>query len=340
MKENLSPPKESDFSNKQLTLFQFFLNPDTRKNEKSNLIYFWDSIPKYFVTKKEQLKIRKDGFLPTITRNFRHRNIDYIVKIRPALITVEGKDVAFYPSAKEGLIEDALRKLATKTGSGYLDSKRHGVVFTIYELRQELKQFGHTYSHSEIIESLEILQNTIIEVYSDDKVNGSIMFRTSPITSSIAVSKKDYIDDPKAKWHVEFSIIVSKGINELDYRQYNYQIMMTLRSQLARYLMKRLSMNYIQASMIYPYTINLDTIVRDSGLLNNKEYRENRRQLEASLKELVDKKVLMIVESEALRGCRGKIENIKYTLTPSLEFVAEMKAANKRDQLVSQGKIE
>jgi hypothetical protein len=41
------------------------------------------------------------------------------------------------------------------------------------------------------------------------------------------------------------------------YMQYRYR--------LSRWLHKRLAHNYVQASMLAPYTIRLSTILRDSG---------------------------------------------------------------------------
>ncbi len=332
-KSPLPPPKETDFSSKQLSLFQDFLCAEAQKKDRSNLIDFWDAIPKYYISRKEQNALRREGFLPTAVKNFCHRGIEYTVKIRPALITVDGKDMAFYPSIREELVEDALRKLATKQGHGYLNAQRHGVSFTAYELREELKRLGHSYSHEQIIESIEILQNTTVEIYSNDSKKGSIVLKTSPITSSIAVSKSDYLKDTSSKWFVDFSLMVTQGINNTNYRQYNYGLMMEFKSQLTRYLHKRLSNNYVQASMINPYKITLETLVRDSGLLGYKEPRQNKRKLEKSLAELVSSGVLMYFDIEIIRGPRNSLESVKYTLTPSNSFVAEIKAANKRVSL-------
>jgi len=330
MEKKLPPPEKSDFIGKQLSLFQSFSCTEKSKDDKSNLVEFWDSIPKYYVSKQEQTKIRKDGFLPTLTKNFIHKSISYAVKIRPALLTVDGQDMAFYPSAKEELVEDALRKLAVKQGSGYLNDKRHGVTFSMYELRKELEKVGHTYSHAQLVESIEILQGVSVEVRTEDETSGSFMFKTSILTSVISVSKKSYLSDPKAKWFIDFSFPIATEINSLAYRQYNYQKSITSKSQLTRYLVKRLSINYIQAAPYNNYTISLNSISRDSGLLKSSVVRENKRNLENSLDELIYMDVIKSYESDVIKGNRGKIEDVKYKLIPAINFVKEMIEANTR----------
>ncbi len=56
-----------------------------------------------------------DIYLPVITREFQHKGNSYQVEIRPARITYKNrkeKEKEFYPTYREELIEEALRKIA------------------------------------------------------------------------------------------------------------------------------------------------------------------------------------------------------------------------------------
>ena len=331
--ENKTPPKEAAFQGRQLDLFQDFLcNTDQEKDNLSNAIELWDAVPKYHISKRQQGKIRKDGFLPTATHDFVYKGKNFNVKIRPALLTVDGKDKAFYPSAREELVEDVLRKLACKKGNGYFETERSGVAFTSKELQGELKKRGHSCSFYEVMESLDILSSTTIEI---SPLNGKALYKSSPLTCLIGVSKEDLLDDPKARWYADFSPLVTEGIKEIKYRQYNYGKMMGHKSQLTRYLHKRLAYNYVQAGILEPYTITLRGISRDSGLLVYKRANDNWRKLEGSLNELVEEKILMRFETEKKRGERNALIDVRFTLLPHLDFVSEAKRANKRLRLTT-----
>ncbi|MFX8133648.1 hypothetical protein ABTK90_19750, partial [Acinetobacter baumannii] len=70
-----------------------------------------------------------------------------------------GASVEYYPSAREELIEQALRRLATENDAGFFDDTmpRSGLHFTLYRLRQELAARGHAMTHRDLAEGLDIL---------------------------------------------------------------------------------------------------------------------------------------------------------------------------------------
>lgn len=334
-----TPPMEKAFEGKQLDLFQDFLcNTPTELERLSNTIELWDAVPKYYINKRRQGKMRtKEGFLPTAERNFMFRGKKVTVKIRPALLTVDGRDKAYYPAAREEFVEDALRKLACKPGKGYLDKNqdgdRSGVRFTLHQLRNELKKTGHTMSYYQISESLRILATTTIEIIAGD---GTTDYTTAPLTTLIRVSKNDLKENPDARWYADFSALVTEGIKLIRYRQYDYALNMSLKSQLARYLHKRMCHNYVQASMLNPYSITMQGIARDSGLLDCARTRDNRKMLEKALAELKENKIIVYYESEEIRGKRNALEDVRYKVSPHLDFIAQVKKTNKRLTLATE----
>lgn len=329
-KKKVLPPSKKAFEAKQLNLFQDFLcNTPAEQKQLSNTIELWDAVPKYYINRRRQEKLREKGLLPTATRDFIFKGQHLTVKIRPARITMDdhNQDKEFYPAAREELVEDALRKLACNPGNGYMENDRSGVSFSLHQLREELKKRGHTLSFYEVVESLKILVNSTIEI---TPLNGRALYTTSPLTSLIGVSKDDLKTDPQSRWYVNFSTLVTEGIKQIKYRQYNYGLMMSHKGQLARYLHKRLAHNYVQASLLHPFTITMQGIARDSGLLECKRENDNRRKLENSFQELITAKILMRYETEEIRGQRQALVDLKYNLYPSMEFVNDAKRANKR----------
>jgi len=120
----------------QLMLFQTFIPEDDPDDKYSNTIELYDAIPKYFSNARTMDAMRKDGiYLPTLERVFQHRHETYTVQIRPARVRGRtGAEKEYYPSPREELVEEALRKLACDKMNGvYLDNLA-GVQFTLYEL--------------------------------------------------------------------------------------------------------------------------------------------------------------------------------------------------------------
>lgn len=331
------PPSEADFQGKQLDIFRSFLcNGEEERDRLSNTFDLWDSVPRYAMSRQQMTRIRKDkGFLSLQQVAFQYRGRSLEARIQAARIFDETTrmETDYYPSANEELIEDALRKIAAEQQNAFFDKAnyRSGVMFTLYMLREELKKRGHTRSYQEIVLSLKILALSSIEILTKDGGNGEGFTISSYFSGLSAVSKNRLAEDPQAKWIVQFHPLVTQAIDALTYRQFNYAQMMSHRTQLARWIHKQLSLKFTFASLMSSFEMRYSTIKRDSALLGGyKQERQAIAALDAAWKELKASDVLMNVSKSEVRGSRGKLEDVVYTLTASLNFVAEMKAANKR----------
>lgn len=341
------------FQNRQLNLFQQFLcNTPSEREKLSNSIELWDAVPRYSVSRQAMAKMRDEhGNLPLLQLDFEYRGAKFNVSIQATQIeekdehgkplkTRDGrpKTLAFYPSASEELVEEALRKLAVDQESGFHNSAKlqSGVVFSLYQLREELSHRGHSRSFEEIKLSLEILSGSNIQLFASTSPSKSKPFAKSPYLPVMAgVTRDDLKIDPDAKWMVQFHPFITESIDKLSYRQFNYQQLMSHTTQLARWIHKQLILKYTFASKIKLFEIRYSTIKRDSAMLD--AYTRSRKAQEAcdfSLNELVAHGVLTDLSRRVESGVRGKILDIVYTLNPSVAFVAEVKAANKR-----QGKL-
>jgi hypothetical protein len=174
--KRVEQPSEDAFWGRQLELFQNILaNTADERDRISHTIELWDAIPKYYVSRAQQNRLRsKDGTLRTITKECQYGRKAFKVLIRPARLTdKDGNEKEFYPSAREELVEDALRKIAAEQGYGFMESDKKGisctgVIFSLYMLRQELNRRGHSITYYDIVESLFILKRTHIEICAED----------------------------------------------------------------------------------------------------------------------------------------------------------------------------
>ena len=145
------------------------------------------------------------------------------------------------------------------------------------------------------------------------------------------MTRNDYLQDPKGMWYGRLPAIVSKSINELTYRQFNYATLMSLPTPLSRWFHKRLSHQYTNAGLLHPYQIKFSTIERDSGLLHHCRRSANMKAIDAALNELIKRNVLLNISSKEERRGR-EIVDVLYVLHAHPDFVSEVKAANARQR--------
>ncbi|SMF97753.1 hypothetical protein SAMN02949497_0008 [Methylomagnum ishizawai] len=333
----LVPPADTDFEGGQIDLFRAFLcNGPAERDRLSNTFDLWDSVPRYAISRQQMAKIRKEkGFLGIRQVVFQYRGRTLEARIQAARILDDKTrtETDYYPSANEELVEDALRKIAAEQRNAFFDRKnqRSGVVFTLYALREELRKQGHARSYQEIVLSLNILSGSIIELRATDGDSPKFFARSAYFPGISAVSRDKLEDDPQSKWIVQFHPLVTEAIDAVTYRQFNYAQMMGHRTQLARWLHKQLSLKFTFASLATSFEMRYSTIRRDSALLDGYgQQRQAVAAVDAAFAELKASGVLMLVKKNEIRSARGRIEDVVYTLSASMEFVGEMKTANKR----------
>ena len=330
------PVKPTEFENVQLNLFQNFLcNTEEERERFSNAIDLWDSVPRYSVSRQAMNKVRENGrFLENHRATFQYRQRTYACTISPARVAdLDGNQRDFYPSANEELVEDALRKLAADQHAGFFDqpNSRSGVVFSLYALREELSKRGHSRSYQEIVLALNILSKSIIEIAVQNAGKGEAIAISAYLPSLVAVSKNRLKDDPKAKWAAQFHPFVTGSIDQVTYRQFNYHLMMSHSTQLARWLHKQLILKYTFAELSKPFDMRYSTIKRDSGLVNS--YSRERAAIEAletAFQDLKERDILSSYTRTDITGPRKKLLDVVFKIWPSIAFVREVKAANKR----------
>lgn len=304
----------------QLSLF------DLLDNEKdfSHTIELYDFMPKYVWGKVERVG---GVFLPRLEREFECRGKKYKLTLFPASIEDEnGGEKYHYPAKREEIVEDALRKIMAEGSGVFLDGEA-GVSFTLYRLQKELKENGHSYSRQQIKDALEVLAKTNIELKSE---SGTVELIFHPI-EAIGFNG----ENEETQTFVRFSPLVTKSIKERSFRLFNYKKVMSYKTVIARQLHKRMAHNYTQASLTDHYTIMLTTIIRDFGLTRRKQLKDNLREVEEALVELKETNVVINYKADKIieKSPRVKLVDVKITIQPHFDFVAEVKKANTRKKL-------
>jgi hypothetical protein len=207
-------------------------------------------------------------------------------------------------------VDEVIRKIFADQQCGLHDpgNTESWVRFSVQMVRKELKARGKTRSLDEIKRSIDILSKTHISLFLDDTDDPVY---SAPILSDVTrVTRQKYLSDTSITWVARLPALISKSVNELTYRQFNYGVLMSLSSQLSRWLHKRLSHNYTNASHLDPYDILFSSIQRDSGLLTYKRTNDNLQALEAALDELQETHVLYSWKRGEERRAGRKIVDI------------------------------
>ncbi len=327
---------------KQYDLFTTFFGD--QKN-LSNTIDLWDAIPKYSVSARKQNQLRdKNGRLKPYHHSFQYSSpklsgpIPCKMNIQPVSIEIEkGVFKDFFPSQNEEIIEEVLKKIFNDQQYGiHLPADmKSWVTFTLYMIQKELRSRGHTRSIDEIKRSLIIMSKCIIDIEMKNQQTGAGLKHTGAILADMLTqTREELASNPSAKWTARLPTLISQGINDVEYRQFNYAVHMRFSTPLARWLHKRLVHRYRNASVHHSYNLAFSTVVRDSNLLHHSRKSANVKTLDDTLEEFKENGILIQVDREEKRQGR-EIKDVVYKLYASFEFQTEVKAANKR---VSEGR--
>lgn len=312
----------------QLDMFNLLVDKEKRF---SNTIELYDFIPKYYWGKAERVSGK---FLESLVREFRCGDISYKVEVKPASIRdSDGTERYYYPSKREELVEDALRKLAAEGHGVFLDDQA-GVTFSLYQLQQELKSNGHDYNIKQIKDALLICAQTNLVVTSED---GGTVLVSSLFETLGLQSREDWKGQGrKTRAFVRFNPLVTKSIKDGSFRLFNYETSMGYKSVIARQLHKRMSHRYRHAHITNTYDILLTTVIRDFGLTQYAWLSQNLRDVQAALDEMKEKNIIMDYQIRKTLDPeqRNKLIDAKLIIRPSVKFVSDIIHANDRAKMM------
>lgn len=312
---------------------------EEEKAQYSNSIELYDFMPKYVWGSVERINGK---FLSPIRRHFECRGEKYTLVIKPATLEEEGVFKHYFPSVREELVEDALRKIACEQSGVFLDDES-AVTFTLYRLKKELQDREHGYNIVDIKKALYILSETHLELSTGD---GQTVMKFNMLQALGLQTKEGWKGDGrKTKAFAIFNPMVTLAIKATKFRRLNYATSMLISNIIARQLYKRMFHHYTQASITAdPYTILLSTMIRDFGLTQYLELRNNLREViqaldslkynEKTKKDLEEKnKIVDVIQSYQVEKIinpleRSKLIDAKFIIRTSIAFNTEVRKAN------------
>jgi len=298
----------------QLKLDLFSLDPLLDKNF-SNTIEIYDLVGKYVYNKK--CKTLKQATAKQ-THLIRHTVVNGL-SIKVTLTAASMENAFVFPGAREEIVEDVLRKLATERRSNaYQDAAKQkfvGLNFTLYEVFNELKRIGKTYSYTEIKEALLVMHKSNLSIESEDKA----LLLSSTLLPILTIKERN-------KSFVCFHPMISDSIETLTYRRYNYLKSFEFKSHYTRQFYKRLCHRWIQASPTKPYNIKLSTLVESNK--NASSVAKDKNLYIKCLNELVATDILSHYKAETKKEGR-KIIDWLFILYASETFTQQIRSNNK-----------
>jgi hypothetical protein len=329
--------KEVIASNKQMDMFKELVGDESAL---SNLLNLWDLVPKYSVSRQMQASLRNEsGQLPVLKKEILLPNGDSCeLSIKPASIEEnDGNRKDYYPAESEELIEDVLRKIFLNENMGSHetgDKSKSWVRFTKRLIFDELKRHKKGRSIDDITQSLIIMSEARIQI----TIGGKQAYSGSILPEQLLKNREEYRSDPNSLSAVRFSSMVSESIDNLDFRQYNYDAVMMHSSQLARWIHKRLSREFTNANKEPQnhFKLMYSEIEASSGLLNHSRKTRRIDCVRKAIEELVNNKALTHFD-EHLKIAQGskRVEDAEFKLYPSDRFVKDTIEANVRHKSIN-----
>lgn len=310
-------------TDQQMELF-YWTGADT---STSGSIAIYDTINKYVYGRKgerfaQDVSEQKERTCSLAGNSFK-------VVITPARLRHKVKGVEtvslVYPSEREEIIEEALRKLCTSGGGTWIDDEA-GVFFTLGQVHSELSRHGHGYNKREIKEALEILADAKLEIYSSD---GEMKWISPYFPGLRLTTRDDYLKGGKnALCFVKFHALVTRSIRNIDYRQYNYDRFMRLPNALSRNVYKRLVHAFTYAAAGNSHHFMMLEMLANNGHTPSQRLRQDRAKLDAALDTLIEEGVLLEYESSPVKEGKSVID-YKYIVFPAKKFISEQISANR-----------
>ncbi|MCW8088286.1 hypothetical protein [Sabulicella glaciei] len=292
---------------------------ETDDPNRTNMVALYDMAPRFVFEDRDALQ----GRSRMIEREFSFGQKRYRITLKPTQIRAQdGTIQERFLSEREQIVEEVIRRLASKRGRLAIHHQKVRFTFSLHEVRTELKRVRHAHSYYEIQEAITLLSEVRLVIQDLDA-------KGSPVLSSAAFPVLGFRrkDSDDGETFVEFNPLVSDAIRLLEFTQVDYETLMTIRDPVARWLLKRLH-NQVSHTRQPVQQILASEIRRDSGMPIWKTTRNLLRRVAQAVDVLKDAGVLDHVETEELMEGQKKVD-LLFTMSASPDFMAKIHASSR-----------
>ncbi|MFC4235971.1 hypothetical protein ACFOY8_12065 [Thalassospira xianhensis] len=289
---------------------------------QTNMVALYDLAPRFVFDVRSEESKRK-----VIERTFEFGGKRYRITLKPTQMQ-NGSEVDDikdrYLGEREGIVEEVIRRIASDRSRLTLhDGDKVRFVFSLNEVRKELKRVNHTFSLDEIREAIVLLHEVRIRIEDVDGKKSPLLY--APAFPVVAMRKKD--DSPDMETYVQFNPLVADSIRSLNFQPVSYERLMEIRDPVARWLVKRLHAQ-ISVTGESVQSMLATEIRRDSGMPEWKTTRNLLRRVSQSVQVLESNGILERVEAEEHLVGQRKVD-ITFTMKVSDAFMEEVTASVK-----------
>lgn len=289
----------------------------------TNTIALWDVAPRG-VFRMGSDKSAPDASVRVIKRTFNYGGVAYNLALTPAILDRDGVSITKYPSDREQLVEEVVRQIAVQRGRMHRDSNGDiGVSFPMYQVYKELIRTGHQLNYTEIRDALIVLHSSKIEIWRGTSKSKDVLVSgtTFPMLALAGEGGEGEIT-------VTFNWLIAKALMTLNFRQMDYELLMSLPGPIERWLYR-----YFAHEMLYFGKNSDERIFRASeiaescGVVKRSRIRDTFRRITRALGALQSSGIISGVDSEPVKEGR-RIVDVEYRVQLSSTFVRSLRDAD------------
>ncbi|PZR80291.1 MAG: hypothetical protein DI537_39780 [Stutzerimonas stutzeri] len=285
-------------------------------------IALWDVAPRGVY--RVGADLAPDAGVRVIKRTFNYGGMTYNLALTPAILERDGVSVTKYPSDREQLVEEVVRQIAVQRGRMHRDDNGDiGVSFSMYQVFKELIRTGHRLNYAEIREALMVLHSSKIEIW-----------RAAPKAKEVLVSGTTFPmlalagEDSESEITVTFNWLIAKAIMTLNFRQMDYELLMSLPGPIERWLYR-----FFAHEMLYlgkdsdERVFTASDIAESCGVVKRSRIRDTFRRITQALGGLKTSGILAEVSARPVKEGKRIVE-VEYRVRLSAKFVRSLRDAD------------